>query len=309
MAMTGVYGWSLGRGVLEKIIFAASLAAVDFGGFYLIRAASTYTASNELSAARWAKSGAILCCLVTVTGMVGFQSESREAQVQSRKQAAKIANDVLDWSKGLAVNAVGATKGGKDKTNSATTLEAGIEAVGRLAEQQMNKLNSGQIASVDDGQALAIARVTGLSEDTARSWYIFSLSIVLLLIQYAFGWHYGFTRHRLEPALAAQMVNLGNSRYSTGNSKNSSKTQVEAREDLAALLQGGFDPAARGSQTFLAQRWGWPPNTTGRWLRNQPDLNMPPPGRRGRKARHVNGSTNGTSFIPQIMKAKLVTEN
>jgi hypothetical protein len=73
-----------GRTVVAKFILAMGLAAADLGGAYLIATSGTFSASNERRAARLGFFAAGVCRVLTLTGIIGFQSESREGLARER---------------------------------------------------------------------------------------------------------------------------------------------------------------------------------------------------------------------------------
>ncbi len=266
--MTGLFGWSLGRSLVERVVFAMGLVGSDLAGAYLMATSGTCSANKEVGAAWGAVAAALVCCLLTFSGIIGFQSESREAQVASREQAAKIADDFLGWSKSIAVDAMQSQGKEKDKgASTSKTMTAGIEAVGKAVNDQMAKLNSGEMAAVGDGQATTISRVTGWSEAKTRSWTITATSATLLFIQYACLWFYGFLRHRIEPAVRSQ--NHGPAWAEKGRRSHDSvgDSVVGVSREMAKFdVQQQIAASVELSNEEYASRWGVAESKASRWL-------------------------------------------
>ena len=306
-AMTGGYGWGLGRTWVESFVFAMAFVGADLGGAVLMSTAGTYSANKEPVAARWAFAAAIACMLMTLSGIIGFQSESREAQAASRQKAAAVAEKFSGWATEMAEDTLKKqqeqlSKGKKPAPADAAGLSTTLGTVWATMKDQILMLQSGQLAATADGQATTISRLTGMSEERSRSVVVGSGSGVLLIIQYALLWCYGFTRQKVEPAIAARNSVISH-QFATANSANS-QNQAElsegaVREDFNRLVVEGFDPTKYGAHSFLSRRWGWSNHRVGRWLRNQPDLNVPPPAKRSAK-KHLNGSGNGSHSTPII---------
>jgi hypothetical protein len=256
--MTALFGWSLGRNVIDKFIFAMGLAAADLGGAYLIATCGTFSASNEKRAASLAFFAAGVCCVLTLTGIIGFQSESREGLAQSRERAVRIVDSYVNWARDTTVEAVQ-----KDKSKGAVALATGIETVGKAVRDQIGMLQTGDVVPLADGQATTISRIIGISEVRTRSWSIGITSAALLLIQYACLWCYGFMRHRIEPAVSA----LTNGPLATENndSVRDSVRRVsrsEAKSDIAQLVAAGMELC----NAQCAKRWGIPESQATKWL-------------------------------------------
>lgn len=280
MAMTGLFGWSLGTDYANKALYAVGYGATDAGGAVIMGFCGTCFAMRQRTVGVGAFLCAVVCFVISLSAIIGFQASNREALAQARERASTVGTAYLDWSKTAVTDALAADKA-KGKPAQPATLVSGIQAVGDQVEKQIKMLQSGETIALPDGQAYTLGKVMGVKEADARSWSIASGSGALLLIQYFCLWAYGFARHRLEPAIAAQQVAAGIPKYSTGKLANSSSfTDADAREDLDRLLASGY---VVSNISFLARRWGWPPNTTGRWLRRQPDLKIAPPGRRGQR--------------------------
>jgi hypothetical protein len=173
--MTALFGWSLGRTVVDKFIFAMGLAAADLGGAFLIATCGTFSAGNEKRAACLALFAAGLCCVLTLTGIIGFQSESREGLAQSRERAVRIVDSYVNWARDTTVEAVQ-----KDKSKGAVALATGIETVGKVVRDQIGMLQTGDVVPLADGQATTISRIIGISEARTRSWSISLTSAALL---------------------------------------------------------------------------------------------------------------------------------
>src|SRR5262252_6428445 len=91
-SMTGMFGWSMGRTLLDKVVYAVGLVAADLGGAYLMATSGTCSANKETRAARWAMFAAIICCALTLSGIIGFQAENRESAAESRKKVNELAD-------------------------------------------------------------------------------------------------------------------------------------------------------------------------------------------------------------------------
>ncbi len=296
MTMTALFGWSLGTSWVNKAVFALGLASADVAGALLMNTSGACSANSEANASRGAFAVAVVCFCLTLFGVVGFQSENREATVQARERASNVSAAYLDWSKTAVTDA--ADKKGKGQPQA---ILSGIQAVGDQVKDQIRMLQSGELPAMADGQATTIARITGLKEADARSYSTAGGSVALLLIQYACLWFYGFVRQKIEPQIIARN-SVGMSRMPQNADGKPAKPLIfsdfDAREDLDRLLATGYHI---DNISFLARRWGWSPNRAGRWLRSQPDLKVLPPGRRGQRKSvelatpHING--NGRALV------------
>ena len=274
MGMAGKFGWGLGHDIPSKIGFATFFVLADFVG------ALCMSVVGLMFAWRWWLVGVItvfamlFCVGFSIMSVFGFQSANRAAVSASYKKSTERADDRLKWLRQQSV--------AKDLAKERQSF---------LAEEREQYRETQKSTEPDpDAQASGVAKMLGIEEEDAQRYLSMVGSAFILLLQFICLSLRSFLRHRVEPAIAAQQVADGNSKYSTRNSNGFSK--ADARSDLDALMAGGFDPRKRGNQALLASRWGWPPNSTGRWLRDQPDLNMPPPGRRNgtKRPRHVNGN-------------------
>jgi hypothetical protein len=202
-SMTGTFGWSLGRSFYEKFIYTMGFVVADIGGAGLMAVSGTCAANRATKAAVGAMAVAMLCCTLTLLGIAGFQAENRESQVAARKKAIGLADATIDWFKTVTKDL---TQQGKTIKGGSTPTEAmalGFDAVGRAVREQQDRLLSGEVTAAVDGQSALIARLTGTTEETARSWTTAFTTIALLVIQYSCLWYYGFLRHKIEPAVGA----------------------------------------------------------------------------------------------------------
>ena len=255
-----MHAWSLGRTLVDKFVFAIGLAAADLGGAYLIQTSGTFSASNEKRAARRALFAAGVCCVLTLTGMIGFQSESREGMAQSRERAVRIVDSFITWARDTTVEAVQ-----KDKSKGAVALATGIETVGKAVRDQIGMLQTGDVVPLADGQATTISRIIGISEAQTRSWSISITSGALLFIQYACLWCYGFMRHRIEPAVSA--LTNGPLAIENDDTVRDSVRRIsrsEAKSDIAQLVAAGIELC----NAQCAERWGIPESQATKWLNN-----------------------------------------
>lgn len=257
--MTGLYGWSLGSGLVDAIAFCAAFAAADIGGAYLISLSGTCAAAKETAAARRAARASFICMVMTFIGLLGFQAQNREAQVFSRETAISVAAGFVDWAKGMAYKDVP-----KDK-KAPSAVASSIDAVGGAVQKQLDILNSGTVKNATDGQSATIARMTGLTEAQARSWTIGLTSAVLLFIQYSLWWAYGFTRQKLEPAIS----NLAHGPLGSSNGKPGvfpdtvRKVRFEtAKKD--ALVNTEADVELCNGE--YATRWGVTESQASKWI-------------------------------------------
>ncbi len=256
--MTGLYGWSLGTGLIDAVAFCAAFAAADVGGAYLISLSGTCTAAKETVAAKRTAKMAIVCMAMTFAGLLGFQSQNREAQVFSREKAMSVMEGFVDWAKVTV-----AKDAPKEKGKTAAAITSGIDTVGSAVQKQLDLLNSGTIKT--DGQATTIARVTGLSEAQARSWTIWATSVGLLFIQYSLWWAYGFTRQRLEPAISNLAHGpLGPDRGKSGQLRDNVENVgfEKAKKDVLTNIDSDVE-LCTGE---YARRWGVPDSKASRWI-------------------------------------------
>jgi len=105
-------------------------------------------------AARWAFFAAGVCCVLTLTDIIGFQSESREGLAQSRERAVRIVDSFVNFARETTVEAVQ-----KDKSKGAVALATGIETVGKADRDQIGVLQTGEVVPLADGQATTMSRI------------------------------------------------------------------------------------------------------------------------------------------------------
>jgi hypothetical protein len=283
MAMTGLFGWSIGTELSNKIALAVGYGAADAAG-------ALFWAGSGVCFAWRARAVGVLslvlgsiCFAVSLSAVVGFQSANREAIAQARERGMNASTAYLDWSKTAVTDSASKAKG------SGAHVLSGIEAVGVQVKEQIRMLNAGEIAAVSDGQAYTFAKMLGIKEVDARSWAIGGGSAALLLIQYGCLWLYGFFRHRLEPQIATwnamsmprQVRHTQQSRQSFDvPDQTDAMSEPDAREELDRLLSTGY---RIDNMSFLARRFGWTTHKTARWLRSQTDIKVSPPGKRGER--------------------------
>jgi len=280
VAMTGMFGWSLGTDPANRTLYAIGYGATDVGGAVIMGFCGTCFALRQRGIGAMALLCALFCFAMSLSAIVGFQSASREASAVSREMALQASNDLMTWSKTTttdrALTAPAAKKGQGD------LLASGITAVGEQVEKHIKRLQTGELAPPDP-QSITMGRLLGVKDADARSWNIAAFAAVLLIIQYACLWFHGFSRHRLEPQVtAANSIGLSSlSRQSLAIPANpASFAEGEARNDLDRLLASGYHI---DNISFLARRWSWTPHRTRRWLDRQPDIKVPPVGRRGQR--------------------------
>src|SRR5215467_6041522 len=202
-SMTGTFGWSLGRSFYEKFIYTMGFVVADVGGAGLMAVSGTCAANKATKAAVGAMAVAMLCCCLTLLGIAGFQAENRESQVAARKKAIGLADATIDWFKTVTKDLTQQSKTTKGGSTPTEAMALGFDAVGRAVREQQDRLLSGEVTAAEDGQSALIARLTGATEETARSWTTAFTTIALLVIQYSCLWYYGFLRHKIEPAVGA----------------------------------------------------------------------------------------------------------
>jgi hypothetical protein len=170
-----------------------------------------------------------------------------------------------------------------------------IESVAKVVDDQIAKLNSGELVTVSDGQATTISRVTGWNEAQTRSWAITGTSAALLFIQHACLWFYGFLRHRVEPVVMA-LATSGHADSGVAQFKGQFAKfakfgtkfgKDDARRDVIRLLvaEDGFP-----SNRELARRWGVSTTTVCHWLQDfrGEGHHIPPSPRGGRAGQRRN---------------------
>lgn len=283
MAMTGLFGWSIGTELSNKVALAVGYGAADAAGALFWAGSGVCFAWRARAVGVLALALGTVCFAVSLSAVVGFQANNREVIAQARERALNASSAYLDWSKTAVTESAG-----KGKAGGAHVL-TGIEAVGAQVKEQIKMLNSGEIAALADGQAFTLARMLGVKEADARSWAIGGGSAALLLIQYGCLWLYGFFRHRLEPQIATwNAVSMPrHSRHSPQSrqsfdmpSQTDAMSEQEAREELDRLLATGY---RIDNMAILARRFGWSAHKTARWLRAQSDIKVAPPGKRGER--------------------------
>jgi len=264
--MTGMFGWSMGRTLLDKVVYAVGLVAADLGGAYLMATSGTCSANKETRAAGWAMFAAIICCALTLSGIIGFQAENREGTVHSRERAIKLAEGQIEWFKSLTTE--NAQAKGKASAPNTSAMALGFEAVGKAVKDQIERLQSGEISATIDGQAMTFARITGSSEEKVRSWMTTLTAGALLFIQYSCLWFYGFLRHRIEPALGASTLGALEPRVPVKPGQlrdNVEKATFEqARRDVEANVKVGIELCNRE----YAERWGISESKACKWAKH-----------------------------------------
>lgn len=298
VAMTGMYGFSLGTDPVNGALLALGFGATDIAGGLIASFCGACFAMQAKKVGFAAFLCALVCFAFSFYGVVGFQSSNRESQAQAREKASNISDEFVTWSKTQIASAAAKANG----KAQAELLAGGISTAGEQVSNQIKMIQRGGLPAAD-GTSTTFARVFRVDEKTARSYGISGGSAILLIVQYFCLWAYGFARHSLEPTAAAQQaMSSGISRFSNGRGgkPEGSHSHAMARSDLTELLAGGFDVSARGSLSFLARRWGWPANTTGRWLRRQPDIEIGPPGTRSKRRAGVSADSGGFAGIPAV---------
>lgn len=285
VAMTGMYGYSLGTDPVNGALLAFGFGAADIAGGLSASFCGACYALKTRKAGTLALVAAVACFAFSFYGVVGFQSTNRETLAQAREKATKISDDTMAWSRQTAITAASALAAKATGKSQAEILTSGIHAVGEQAEKQIKLIQSGALPTADATSA-TLSRVFRLDEQTARSYAISGGSALLLAIQYFCLWAYGFARHSLEPAVSAQSA-LSLSQFAGDKSANfPAKPRLpgfsddEARDEFALLLRNGFRLDKYGAYSFLARRFGWTPHRTIRWLRQQPGITVAPPKRR-----------------------------
>ncbi len=266
-SMTGMFGWSLGRTLFDKVLYTMGFVVADVGGAGLMAASGTFAANQAIKAAAFAMSVAILCCALTLLGIAGFQAENRESQVAARKKAMGLSDATIEWFKTVTTEN---TKADKPKADTKArpapanteAMALGFDAVGRAVREQTDRLLSGDAVASADGQSALISRMTGSTEESARSWTTAFSTLVLLIVQYSCLWFYGFMRQEIEPGVAALAHGPLGPNRSGDFTNNVRKTDiVKARDDVIANVRAGIQL----SNGEYAERWGVAPNQVTRW--------------------------------------------
>ena len=292
MAMTGVFGWGLGTSILNSLIFAAGLSAADLAGAYFFSSSGTCHGAGETKGGRWALATAMVCFVVTLSGVVGFLADNRESVTKAREKAIGLSDQVMNWSQSV-VTARSQDAQGKTKAQIASQAEimaSGIEVVGQQAKAQIKMLNSGELLAVADGQSTVFARILSLPPETVRSWTTISIATALLIIQYACWYFQGFLKQRVEPAVVARAsaaYMLGPRKLSANKMDNPDNpdrwagyTQAHARADLTLMTANGLELSERGVISNLGKKWGWSPQRVRRFISDQREFKLPPPRKR-----------------------------
>jgi len=164
-SMTGMFGWSLGRTVFDKIIYMMGFVVADVGGAGLMATSGICAANKAFRAATGAMIVAVICCALTLLGIAGFQAENRESQVAARKRALGLSDQTIEWFKSITTESARPKGKGTDTSQSkkaaaASNVDAlalGFEAVGHAVREQQDRLLSGEIAASSDGQSVLFA--------------------------------------------------------------------------------------------------------------------------------------------------------
>jgi hypothetical protein len=267
-SMTGTFGWSLGRSFYEKFIYTMGFVVADIGGAGLMAVSGTCAANKATKAAVGAMAVAMLCCILTLLGIAGFQAENRESQVAARKKAIGLADATIDWFKTVTKDLTQQGKTTKGSSSPTEAMTVGFNAVGRAVREQQDRLLSGEVTAAVDGQSALIARLTGATEETARSWTTAFTTIALLVIQYSCLWYYGFLRHKIEPAVGALVHGPIGARTPVKSGQlrdNVAKATFEqARQDVATNVNAGIELCNRE----YADRWGTSETKACRWVKH-----------------------------------------
>jgi hypothetical protein len=289
MLMTALFGWSLGRSMLEKSVIAVVLASIDLGGAVLMKCCGTSFAQREWAAVFGSAMGAIVCAVITFIGILGFQADNREAKVATDARAVQIADDLINYSKTTITQAVALkTKAGPNPS----LVMAGIETLANAVNKQINMLKDGTIAVAPDGQARTLAQLTGLTEAQARSWATSALAGAFLFVQYVCQWLAGFMRHRIEPLVLA-LTSSGHTssgatrfgaqfgKFAKFGIKFGKLSKDEARRDVIRILVA---EESFPSNRELARCWRVSTTTVCHWLRDfrSEGHRIPPSPRGGR---------------------------
>jgi hypothetical protein len=250
--------------VFDKIIYMMGFVVADVGGAGLMATSGICAANKAFRAATGAMIVAVICCTLTLLGIAGFQAENRESQVAARKRALGLSDQTIEWFKSITTESAQPKGKGTDTSQSkkaaaASNVDAlalGFEAVGHAVREQQDRLLSGEIAASSDGQSALLARLTGASEESARSWTTAFTAIALLIIQYSCLWYYGFLRQKIEPFVGALAhgpigprppVKSGQFRDNVARA-----TFEQARQDVEANVNAGIELCNRQ----YADRWG-----------------------------------------------------
>lgn len=259
--MTGIFGWWQGTTLIGSITTAAVFVAADWGGAIFTTLSGTCAANKEPGAAKGFGIVAFVCMALTLFGILGFQGENREMRAATRENSAKAFQGFVDWAEALVAKEHGGPAP-KAKGKPPEGLESSIEAVGKTVTKQLEMLNSGQLAPMSDGQAVTIARVSGLSEAQARSWTVTVTSFALLIIQYVAWWGYGFCRQKLEPKISGIVHGPRGENVTDNVTDNVAKiSKQDARNDILALVANGIELSNRE----CALRWGVPDTRASQW--------------------------------------------
>ena len=266
MTMTGAFGWSMGTDLVSKATLAFAFAACDVAGALAWQAAGVSSGRAEVKLSVLATIIGILCFAISLIGIVGFQASNRESMAQGREQARHVSNATLDWMKvTVAEKAVG-----KDRKD---ILADGLTAIASAANDQIKRLQTGELSTVADGQATTLARMLRIDEASARSWSTAGASTALLLIQYGCLGMLGFIRQKLEPGISHDEKDPSSEDEPEDRKSPKSRrltdlrpktTERAAYEDLKRQLSAG---AEIPSQVFLARRWGVSEPTVHSWIK------------------------------------------
>jgi hypothetical protein len=208
---------------------------------------------------------ALLCCAVTLLGIGGFQAENRESQVAARKKVVGLADNSIEWFKTITKEFT-KEKSAKGATSTNTdAMVAGMESVGKAVKEQQDKLQSGEIAAVADGQSTLISRLTGVSEDTARSWTTAFMTLAFLIAQYSCLWFAGYMRHEIEPEVSSL---THGPRGAPRPGKSGQLTTIvgrtsyeDAKKDVEVNVAAGIELCNKE----YAERWNVDPGQVTRW--------------------------------------------
>jgi hypothetical protein len=266
MTMTGLFGWSLGQTLVQKVTNSAGLALIDLAGAFTIKACGTNIAYRTWVGAFWASVGAVMCAGITFTSVLGFQSDSRETRVATRERAAQIADQFIKFSETTITKATSGASKAKSGPNP-SLITSSIETLGQAVTKQVEMLKDGTLAIEPDGQATTLARITGLTKEQARSWTTTAFTAGLLFVQYVCQWLVGFMRHRVEPVVSPRAASGysddGEAQFGQFGKFGTKLSKEDARREVIRMLATEI---SFPSNLELAGRWGVSATTVCHWL-------------------------------------------
>ncbi len=211
MTMTGAFGWSMGTDLVSKATLAFAFAACDVAGALAWQAASVRSGRGQTFRACHYHRHPVLRHLLDrhrrLPGLKPGKHGARSRASPPRQQC----HAGLDEGHGCGK---GRWQGPQGYPGRRPHCHC------ECRNDQIKRLQTGELSTVADGQATTLARMLRIDEASARSWSTAGASTALLLIQYGCLWMLEFIRQKLEPGISHTKTHLQQANLKTGNPRN-----------------------------------------------------------------------------------------